>query len=161
MKEQERKSCFLKVSPEGEYFNTLLPGKGKIAIFLGVGPASRGYCWDASHSPFLELSVPVSVRAWVEIPCPLSACKSRRVCVAARATGNWPKWGPRGIVTVKSNLRPAPCLRIKSTCKICLEDLMSAGFASWKHCCGEVGSLGGTFGPLIHVLGLHVHMCVL
>jgi len=33
---------------------------------------------------------------------------------------------------------------------------MSAGFASWKRCCGEVGSRGGTLRPLIRVLGLRV-----
>lgn len=74
-----------------------------------------------------------------------------------KATKNWPKWGPRGRATVKSNLRPALHSWIESMCKICPEGLVSAGFASWKRCRREVTSAGGTVRPLIRVSGLHVH----
>lgn len=89
----------------------------------------------------------------------LSACKSRRIFIAMKATKNWPKWGPRGTATVKFNLGPALRSRIKSTCKIFPEGL--AGFASWKHCRREVTSPGGTVRPFSPCVGApHAHTCV-
>lgn len=69
-----KKTLIFKSCLEGRYFNMPWPGKGKAAVFPGVGAVSWWCHRDASHDPCPEVTVPAGVHGNV-------------TCLPARAGG--------------------------------------------------------------------------
>lgn len=143
---KEGKPSFPKASPGGGYFSALRPGKGKIAVFLGAGPSpvvlSPGCIARAFRPALCARQCPGAGGKTPSLVC----CKA--LCYW-EGTGTWPKWGPRGTATLKSNLWPGrgsdPCVKTARKIKCLLA--WPAGTAAARSALREAHFvLGSCFG---------------